>query len=154
MRKFWKSENTLIIMCGLPGSGKSTIAKKISEKTGIRIFCMDDIREKVFHDVYNQDNGWVVFKILLKHVRRELKKGNSVIIDCTSVTKRDRKRYLDEFKGLYKNSCCIFLNTSLDECKARNKKRDKTIPEERIDHFNDKLQTPSYDEGFTYLEVI
>lgn len=28
MKNFRKKDNTLIIMCGLPGSGKSTMAKK------------------------------------------------------------------------------------------------------------------------------
>lgn len=154
MKNFRKKDNTLIIMCGLPGSGKSTMAKKISEKSGIRICCMDDIREKVYGDVCDQKNGYMIFKIMMKHARKELEKGNSVIIDSTNTTSRDRTRYLKDFSGLYKNSCCIFMNTSLDECKRRNNLREKHVPEEKIEHFYSKLKLPTVGEGFTYLEII
>lgn len=79
MKKFNKKDNTLIIMCGLPASEKSTISKKISSETGIKICCMDDIREKLFKDVSCQEYGYKIFKILVKHIKFELVRGNSVI---------------------------------------------------------------------------
>lgn len=155
MRNFQKEDNILIIMCGLPASGKSTLAKNISRKSGIKICCMDDIREKVLGDVGCQSDGAKIYRIMEKHVKRELKHGDSVIIDCTNITPSGRRKFLRDFYGLYKKSCCIFLNTPYEDCLARNNNRkNKIVPLDRMESFKKKLIVPSIEEGYTYLEII
>lgn len=154
MRYFHKEDNVLIIMCGIPGSGKSTLAKKLAKKENIKICCMDDIREKVLGDVGNQENGAKIFYTMVKHAKRELKKGNSVIIDSTNVSKSGRKRLLKIFNGLYKKSILYFCDIPLEECKIRNSNRDKKVPDEKIEEFFNKLNYPSIKEGFSYIEKV
>ena len=38
----------LIIICGLPGSGKTTLASELSKQTGIVCLHKDSIKEKLF----------------------------------------------------------------------------------------------------------
>lgn len=47
MKNFRKKDNTLIIMCGLPGSGKSTMAKKFQRNLELE-FVVWTILEKKF----------------------------------------------------------------------------------------------------------
>lgn len=154
MNNFKKEDKSLIIFCGLPGSGKSTIAEKISKKTGIKICCKDDIRKKVLGSVYNQEQGFLIKKILHKHILIELEKGNSVITDGTYLTPKDRKELLELFKGKYNSSYLIFVNTSLSECLKRNSLREKHVPEEVILKYSIRLTAPSEKEGFDYVEII
>lgn len=154
MEKIRKKDNTLVLMCGVPGSGKSTYAKKIAKEEHIKICSSDDIREKLFGDAANQSNNNLVFAILVKHVKKELKMGNSVIIDCTNVQVSGRKYFLKKFNGLYKSAVVIYVDTPIALCKERNQKRDRIVPNDIIDKYYRKLIPPCKEEGFTYVEVI
>jgi predicted kinase len=157
LKEIKKKDNVLIIMSGVPGSGKSTYAKKLAEKEHIRICCMDDIREKL-GSVNDQSRNKEVYGILMGAIKRELKKGNSVIVDNTSCSAKERTKYLNAFKGLYKESACVFFDIGAEEAKKRCQKRElktgKIISDEVVDCFYNKLSPPTEEEGFTYVEVV
>lgn len=154
MRYFHKKDNVLIVMCGIPGSGKSTLARKLAKKENIKICCMDDIREKVLGDAQNQTENEKIFFIMIKHAKRELKKGNSVIIDGTNINISSRKKLLKFFEGLYKESIVYFCDIPLNECKKRNSKRNRKVPDEIIEKYYKKLSPPTTEEGFSYIEKV
>ena len=52
----------LIIMCGIPASGKSTSTKQI-EKQGFLVLSADKIREKLHGDAGNQKDPETVFRL-------------------------------------------------------------------------------------------
>ena len=52
---------TLTLMIGCPGSGKSTIAKKMAQNTGAVIVSTDAIRGELFGDENCQMNPRLVF---------------------------------------------------------------------------------------------
>ena len=47
------SKNKLIIVCGLPGSGKTTLAEKLSEKSKIVCLHKDSIKESLYDILYH-----------------------------------------------------------------------------------------------------
>ena len=79
------------MMVGLPGSGKSTYAKQLSEETNAVICSSDTIREELYGDENSQDNNDEVFKILHSRIKENLKNGKNVIYDATNINSKRRK---------------------------------------------------------------
>lgn len=72
---------TLYIMCGLSGSGKSTIATQIANKNPNTIIVSSDaIREELTGNYEDQEHNEEVFKIFHDRIRKNLEnKKNEVL---------------------------------------------------------------------------
>jgi len=106
------SDKTLIIMRGLPGSGKSTKAKKLHSELGGEVFSTDD-----YPGLYSKDeNGKMVFRggekgkdgkpmIVAAHEWNQSRAFDSmasgispIIVDNTNVQKWEARPYVSEAK--------------------------------------------------------
>ena len=81
----------LIIVCGLPGSGKSTAAKILADQTGSIVLRSDLIRRELFPDPdYTSIERERVYAEMFAQADHWLAKGNSVILDATFSKQRHR----------------------------------------------------------------
>ena len=80
---------TLYIMCGLGFSGKSTLAKKISEYKNAALVGQDAIyfeKEKELDPTLTSAQEWeLIWNIAIERVISELEKGKSVVYDSRPV---------------------------------------------------------------------
>ena len=77
---------TLWIMCGLSGSGKSTIATQIAnDNPNTIIVSSDEIREELTGNCEDQKHNEEVFKIFHDRIRKNLENKKNVIADATKV---------------------------------------------------------------------
>jgi predicted kinase len=75
----------MILMKGHPGTGKSSIAKELSKRTGWALIDKDDARDSldVLSDLAEQvDLNGLSYRIMWKVTETQLECGNSVIVDC------------------------------------------------------------------------
>ena len=76
----------LIIIAGMPATGKSTLAKKLSDALGIAILEKDEIKDEMFDTIGFKDRkekralDVAANAILLRCTEKLLDKGNSLII--------------------------------------------------------------------------
>lgn len=70
---------TFIMMVGLPYSGKSYYAEKLSKEYGAVVYSSDAIRAEILGDVQDQNNNGKVFEVLHRRVYDDLSNGKSVI---------------------------------------------------------------------------
>ena len=87
-------EKILILMCGIPASGKSTIASTLVEylkEQKSAIISMDAIREKWFGTRKCQDRGDEVYAQSVEDVLWAFEHFNIVIYDATNRAKKTRK---------------------------------------------------------------
>ena len=80
----------LIMLIGIPGSGKTTYSKELKEKYDAKVISTDKVRQ-TFKDIEEKDVFPTVYRLSIE----ELKNGRNVILDATHITPKVRKRSFD-----------------------------------------------------------
>ena len=144
----------LILLVGVPGSGKSTYARnKVNNGDGNIVWLSSDaIREKLYGDAACQDNPGKVFEIMQKEAVEALDKGFDVIYDATNITRKARAGILNAVPK-YVRKCCVVIWAPIDICIERDKARERTVGKEVIDKMLKRFEAPFYDEGFDTILV-
>lgn len=142
------------MMCGLPGSGKSTHAKQLRCK----VFSSDEIREELFgtadDTVNTEDKHKIVFQTLHNRIKECLKSGESAVYDATNINWKTRKAFLQEIKNIPCYKVCNIIATPYDICLRNNKSRDRVVPESVIKRMYMNWYTPYYFEGWDFIVPI
>jgi predicted kinase len=83
----------LIMMVGIPGSGKSTWISKNSVENTV-VVSPDDIRRELSGNVSDQTQNAKVWFLVKERTSKALRDGKNVILDATNVASKSRKRFL------------------------------------------------------------
>lgn len=109
---------TLYIMCGLSGSGKSTIATQIAnENPNTVIVSSDAIREELTGNYEDQEHNEEVFKIFHDRIRKNLENKKNVIADATNLTMKSRRAIMMKVNGLNVRKVCVIIPKPFKQCK-------------------------------------
>ena len=134
-----KDEKEVVIMVGMPGSGKSSFCK--TKLPDYKLICGD------------------IFKTQPKMIKEASKhiKNHSIIFDGTNGTSKKRKVYIDYAKENNRNVKCIWLNTSTEQSIEQIKKR-KTegghyVPKIALYTYQKYFEKPCESEGFKLFEI-
>ena len=143
----------LIMMCGLPGSGKSTFAKSLAEKCDANIHSSDALREELLEDINDQTNNELVFQTLHQRIKDDLKNGKSCIYDACQVTYKSRMSFLQQLNKIPCEKICVIMATPYEVCLERSQKRERKVPERVIKRMYMKFDPPWYYEGWDNIWV-
>jgi predicted kinase len=114
----------LYILCGMPFSGKTTLAKKIAQKFNSEIVAFDWIWTEIYPsenpDLKNKDNQWLKVRNSAKErITALLKEGRSVVYDDVNPKYEHREEFRQLGKKLGIETKVIFLDLSFAEIKKR-----------------------------------
>ena len=145
----------LIMMCGLSGSGKSTVAKELAAKYNATIFSSDALREELFGDVNEQKRNQELFVELHRRIKECLRNGKSAIYDACNLNYKKRMAFLAELKNIQCSRICVLVATPYEECLRRNAVRDRKVPEYVIERQYRQFDVPcQYYEGWGRVDVV
>lgn len=153
----------LILLIGLPGSGKSTFAQYlVNECPKRRLISTDAIRALLFGDEATQGSWAKVFCEVGRQFRdtvQQIHQGeiSEAIYDATNVVRKQRRQAiaLARVSG-FTHITGIWLNVPVWLCLTRNQERDRQVPEEIILRMSRCLYgaPPSESEGLdTIIEI-
>ena len=144
---------TLIMMVGLPGSGKSYKANRLAEEYSANIHSSDSIREELSGDINNQDINDLVFKTLHNRIKEDLRNGKSCIYDACNISYKRRMAFLRELKNIPCEKICVLMATPYEVCLKNNAKRERYVPEDVIKRMYMNFHTPWYIEGWNDIRI-
>lgn len=140
----------LLILCGLPFAGKTTLARLFEEK-GFKRVTVDDINielgigfsleKRITHDEWTK-----AYTHYYKRIRTLLQKGKSVICDGVAYMQREREELRSIARSCYATSYVVYVPTGEKVVKERwiQNKQSKIRQDIREDDFEEVIQNFQY----------
>jgi len=126
----------LVITCGLAGTGKSTIACGLAERTDFKVFSSDEVRkrlagieaeerrvERFGGGIYAHDFTERTYAALFEQARPLLLEGHSVIVDATFLRRDHRRAAARLARETGAQFACLELQLNDEEARKRLDRR-------------------------------
>jgi aminoglycoside phosphotransferase family enzyme/predicted kinase len=126
----------LIITCGLPGTGKSTLARRVAERTGFTLLSSDIVRKEMAgraseehhyepfgKGIYARDFTERTYAALLTRASPLLLEGRSVILDASFIRRSHRKAAVRLAKETGAQFACVLFEVPAETVHRRLRQR-------------------------------
>lgn len=120
----------LILLRGLPGSGKSTLSDALSRRLGWPVIDKDDVKDVL--DPQTPASGWLAYQVMLRVARRQLVQGLSVLCDSPLT-------FADVYDGASRIAAEAGARIAVVECRCD----DERILQDRVEGRGD-LELPAH----------
>jgi len=133
----------MIMMCGLPGSGKDTCVR---DRFGdLPVVSLDDLR--VALDVDPEDNQGAIVQAGKEQVREHLRRGDRFIYNATNLN-RQRRGPLISLAGDYGARVhIVYVEAPMPLLMAQNRARAARVPEAVIRRMTERWEVPNLTEA-------
>ena len=128
----------LLVLKGLPGSGKSTFARKLVDEQGYVRVNKDDLRKMLHNGKHSQSKEEMVLEVRDLIVSNALYAGKNVVVDDTNIHPKHEER-LSQIVDIMPNSKSVsfaindsFFKVSVEQCIKNDLKRFDSVGEQVI----------------------
>lgn len=155
------THSRLIMLCGIPTSGKSSYVRQGQEETphldGFIVLSTDAYIERKakklkmsYNEAFDDLIGEAV-EDMENNLHSALRDNLSIVWDQTNLTPKVRRRKLAKIPPRYEKTA-VWFDISLEEALRRNENRpDKFVPKDIIKRMHAMFVPPTKSEGFTHI---
>lgn len=103
----------IIIVCGLPGSGKSYFASRLAGEINSEYVNSDRLRKDMFQSrTYSEQEKTAVYNAMLERMNEAINNQRNLVIDATFHYSKIRQRFITKAAG---KANIIFIEVRADE---------------------------------------
>jgi predicted kinase len=133
----------LVIFCGIPGSGKTTIARLAVEGLENAMHIQTDaVRAMLSHPVFGLKESQFVYEVCYDIAKEALRAGYLVLLDATFM----RDEYRSEARNRLRRYCTridtVWVDCTLKTALERNSLRESPIPPVKLEGIHAGFQNP------------
>lgn len=121
----------IMLLRGLPGSGKSTYARKLVEEQGYVRVNKDELREMLNNGKHSQSKEMLVLEIRDSIIEHTIKSGRNVVVDDTNIHPK-HERTIQAVANIVKADLIIndsFMSVPIETCIENDLKRLNSVGE-------------------------
>lgn len=133
----------LFVFCGIPGGGKTTLSKQLSEQHNAKLHCFDSL-PNAHHPKYYES----VRSQMWADITNDLRNGHAVVCDDLHTKLKWRKGLLSAVADTPCKKVLVVMTTPLEECLRRNANRERRLPDSVVANIHASYEPPTYDEGW------
>ena len=150
----------LVMLCGIPCSGKSTYVNKLLTyeywENAVVLSTDNYIEEQAkrlgmtYNEVFQDCIDEATRQLEMSFVRAK-EEGKRIIWDQTNLSIKTRKKKLIKVPSIYKRTV-VWFRVDLEEALKRNETRKgKFIPESILKRMYHQFEVPTLEEGFDFV---
>jgi predicted kinase len=135
----------LLIFCGIPGSGKTTIARLVAMSDPDSVHIQTDaVRVMITEPNFGAEESDFVYGAAIALAKVALDAGRQVILDATFGSSWRREKTLAALEGHYSRVDFVHVTCDLQTALRRNSGRDgrAVVPEERVASMLSAFEAP------------
>jgi len=138
---------TVTVMSGLPVSGKDTwLARNRKE---LPVLSLDDIRSELHVEATDNQGG--VIQHAKERCREFLRSGTSFAFSAINLLRQTRQRWIDLFADYGARIEIVYIEPPLSVIVERNKRRERSVPEQVIRELAEKCEPPTWTEAHSLV---
>jgi len=133
----------VILMCGLPGSGKDTYVR--DHLAGLPVVSLDDLREEL--DVEWTDNQGQVLQAARERAKEHLRRRERFVWNATNLTKQRRSAILQLAADYGARAKIVYVESPARALFAHNRARTDVVSEQVIRRMASRWEVPTLTEA-------
>jgi len=144
----------IYLLIGLPGAGKSTIARKLQKEIGAIIIGKDIIRYEMLGEEYNAETEEMVHSMFKGLYTAAIVYERDIILDGTHITRETRRELVDIAKAYRVPIMAVAVSCEFEESWRRKQETGTGMAWSVFVDKTREYEPPLMDEGFYEVAVI
>ena len=149
--------NKLVVLSGVPGSGKSYFSNTLKKMKNSHVYIVssDEIRKIIGGSQSNLDNEELVWQMFHSLARTyALDKDGIVILDATHISSYLRVERNKELKPLFDEVYLVMWELDKNVVSNQNLQRDFPLPPDAMEMFFSKFEKPTEEDKKFFDKII
>ncbi len=142
----------VIMLAGLPGTGKDTYLKKHHKE--LSVISLDDIRRKNGISPTDKSGNGRVIQMAKEMAREFLRKKQSFVWNATNTTKQMREQLIGLFASYGARIKVVYLEVPYKTLLNQNRNREHIVPEAVLSKLMRNLEVPAASEAHEVVWIV
>ncbi|MBB5867045.1 putative kinase [Allocatelliglobosispora scoriae] len=140
---------TVTVLSGLPGVGKDTWIA--AHRPGLPVVSLDATRERL--RIKPTDDQGPVAAAAREEARVLLRAGRDFVWNATNISRQQRERCISLIAGYHGRVEIVALEAPPDVVRARNRQRERAVPDAALDRLIRRWESPDLTEAHTVHRI-